>query len=163
LTSLFIVPLNVFLVRGPFPFSFFSLTCAAPYPQRHWDIGIPCWRANVKRIRCIEILRLWLTHRMSLIPGDEYISSCLWPFRRRNSTAAKSFLSRPMPFSNSALYLSPISFIFQSCRGVLEIYSPCKGLEVRPRSLFAFISNSSQTQSHKHTASFFLLSRRHFR
>lgn len=43
------------------------------------------------------------SHRMSLIPGDEYISSCLWPFRTRYSIAEKSFLSSPMALSNSAL------------------------------------------------------------
>lgn len=42
-------------------------------------------------------------HLMSFTPGDEYISSCLRPLRRRNSMAAKSRLSILMFFSNSRL------------------------------------------------------------
>lgn len=40
---------------------------------------------------------------MLRIPGDEYISSCLWPFRSRYSIAAKSFLLTLRFFRNSAL------------------------------------------------------------
>src|SRR6187402_3364485 len=50
-------------------------------------------------------------HFMSLIPGDEYISSCLWPLRNRYSMVLKSFLSRPMAFSNSVLHLTKINSI----------------------------------------------------
>lgn len=42
-------------------------------------------------------------HRMLRIPGEEYISSCLVPLRRRYSTALKSFLPTAAFFWNSAL------------------------------------------------------------
>lgn len=40
---------------------------------------------------------------MSLMPGAEYESNCLRPFRRRNSIAAKSRFSTAKFFSNSVL------------------------------------------------------------
>lgn len=43
---------------------------------------------------------------MLRIPGEEYISSCLVPLRRRYSTALKSFLPTPAFFWNSALQKS---------------------------------------------------------
>lgn len=46
-------------------------------------------------------------HLMSLIPGDEYISSCRCPLLMRYSMALKSFLSRPIAFSNSVLQPRP--------------------------------------------------------
>jgi hypothetical protein len=50
---------------------------------------------------------LWLNarrdYRMFRIPGDEYISSCLFPLRSRYSIALKSFLLTDMFFRNSAL------------------------------------------------------------
>jgi hypothetical protein len=49
------------------------------------------------------------SHRISFIPGAEYISTCLWPFRNRNSMVPKSFLSRPMLLRNSVLNSMGIS------------------------------------------------------
>ena len=40
---------------------------------------------------------------MLVIPGVEYISSCLWPFRSIYSIAVKSFLSSTAFFLNSDL------------------------------------------------------------
>ena len=40
---------------------------------------------------------------ISLIPGLEYISTCLWPLRNRYSMAPKSFLSSPTLLRNSVL------------------------------------------------------------
>ena len=49
---------------------------------------------------------------MLVIPGAEYISSCLWPFRSIYSIAAKSFLSSIAFFLNSDL-----GEIFQELKG----------------------------------------------
>jgi hypothetical protein len=59
-------------------------------------------------------------HRISRIPGEEYISSCLCPFRRRYSMAAKSFLSRPMPFSNSVLSWGALASLLTATWRVLR-------------------------------------------
>lgn len=45
-------------------------------------------------------------YRMSLIPGEAYISNCRLPFLKRYSIAVKSFLLMPMFFSNSCLHRS---------------------------------------------------------
>jgi hypothetical protein len=53
-------------------------------------------------------------HRMSLIPGAEYMSNCRFPLRRKNSMALKSFLSIWICFRNSFLlkYKSQMRFYF---------------------------------------------------
>ena len=44
-------------------------------------------------------------YRILRIPGEEYISSCLFPLRRRYSIAVKSFLPTVAFFWNSDLSL----------------------------------------------------------
>jgi hypothetical protein len=105
-------------------------------------------------------------HRMSLIPGDEYISSCLWPFLSRYSIAAKSFLSRPMPFSNSVLHSENISFTSQCCQDNLSEIMTSTHLANDSKCGLAIYFHQRQLSRPslvEHTASFFLLSRRHVR
>lgn len=54
--------------------------------------------------------RLTLVHQLIfLIPGDEYVSSCLWPLRSRCSIVEKSFLFTSSCLRNSDLEAS-VSF-----------------------------------------------------
>ena len=55
---------------------------------------------------------------MLVIPGVEYISSCLWPFRSIYSIAAKSFLSSTAFFLNSDLNENILEFEREKCRVV---------------------------------------------
>jgi len=56
-----------------------------------WELAaIGCWQCA-------------FNYRILRIPGDEYISSCLWPLRNKYSIAVKSFLPTRIFFWNSAL------------------------------------------------------------
>lgn len=59
--------------------------------------------ASLGRVGVGIRLSLCSRYRISLIPGLEYMSSCLCPFLSRNSMAEKSFLSILMFLSNSFL------------------------------------------------------------
>ena len=55
---------------------------------------------------------------MLVIPGVEYISSCLWPFRSIYSIAVKSFLSSTAFFLNSDLNEKFLELEREKCRVV---------------------------------------------
>lgn len=71
-------------MRLPFPAKASSSICQRP---KTTHLHCPCRFA----------------HRISLIPGEEYMSTCRCPFRRRYSIVLKSFLSKVILLLNSSL------------------------------------------------------------
>jgi len=76
-------------------------------------------------------------YRMSLMPGEAYISNCRCPFLSKYSIAEKSFLSRRIFLSNSRLPIEVSTYyrFSKKISGILIL--PCKLLEMFPRLLCA--------------------------
>lgn len=111
-----------------------------------------------------------LIHLMSFIPGAEYVWSCLWPLRRRNSIAPKSFLSKAVFFRNSLLYQQSFSICFMKLQGgYFNRIPPFKWLTLRrPRNAVLHSASSVSQEldtlvAGPLTTGFFLHSRRQFR
>lgn len=111
--------------------------------------------------------KLRVAHQLIfLIPGDEYVSSCLWPLRSRCSIVEKSFLFTSSCLRNSDLEASVLSF--KKCksellgyRGQLTVQKRGSWLscpiQVRQKSLYDNCSNAARTSG------FFRTSLRHLR
>lgn len=77
-------------------------------------------------------------YRMSFIPGEAYISSCRFPFLKRYSIALKSFLLRPMFFSNSCLHHRSVSVKLLLEKALIYLANFSKCILVSLRTLLAY-------------------------
>lgn len=90
-----------------------------------------------------ELLQSSVLHQLIfLIPGDEYVSNCFWPLRKRCSMVVKSFLLTLSCLRNSDLNLSMVSK--SACNRtdmrawIAAWYTPSKVLEL----IASVLSNS---------------------
>lgn len=140
-----------------------TMTLVQMYSSFSWvSTTISCWQCA-------------FDYRILRIPGDEYISSCLWPLRKKYSIAVKSFLPTKIFFWNSALQplLALVSSDCDNSRDSWIVKSlethlayalklSCASCSDRRISKI-FLSIGLGFGSSELTIGFFRISRRHFR